>query len=530
MSKFNRIVPTALIVSVIGIAGMLIVPSLTGRDRAQAQDGHEGHDHAAPAPGASGNQEHDHALRIPVTKEQVTRLGIKISRAAQGILRKEIRVPGEIKLDSDRVAHVVPRAAGVVREVSKSLGDRVQAGEVLAWIESDELTEAKLNFYAKEAEVGCCEIKLPRAKAIFENVAKLVALLRKEASEEEIHKHDALEMGMYRGQLLTAYVAHRAARTVHEREMSLHADKIGSGQELLAAETALTQARATFHAALDMARYETLIAYTEAAQERQVAVFDAVAAEKRLRLKGADDKVIDALRALVPKVTGLTPCLCDNPNCQEGKLPSVAEALGKDKRFAWYALRAPFDGVVVAKHIALGESIEKTAEVFTVADLSGVWMDLAISQNDISAVRQGHAVKVTLPDGTESEATIGFISPLVATETRTALARATLPNPKGLLRPGTFVDADILVPSAKETVIVPRASVQLVNDHPCVFVWGKAEFELREVEPGITDGQHIEILKGLLPGEVVASVGAFHLKAELAKSGDGPSCSHGHAH
>ena len=530
MSQTNKIIPALLIVSAIGVSGMFFVSCLTGCDDAQAEGGHEGHDHAKPAKEESGQEGRDQSKRVSVTQEQVTRLGIKITRATRGIVRREIRVPGEIKVNSDRVANVVLRAAGVVRDVKKAIGDRVQAGETLAWIESGELAEAKLNFYAKEAEVGACEIKLPRAKAICENVAKLIALLRKGAAQEEIRKKDGLEMGKYRGQLLPAYAAHLAARTTHQREASLHAKKMSSGRELLDAETALRQARAKFHATMDTARYETLIAYTKAIQDRQVAVFNAVAAEKRLRLKGADDKVVAGLRALVPKVASLKPCLCDDPDCAEGKLPSVADALGKDGRFAWYALRAPFDGTVIGKHIVMGESIDETAEVFTIADLSSIWVDLAISQNDISSIREGHIAKIRLPDGAESESKITFISPLVAPDTRTALARATLSNSNGRFRPGTFVDTRIFVPSEKEVVLVPKASIQLVHDRPCVFVWGKADFVLREVETGITDGSTVEIRKGLRPGEPVASEGAFHLKAEFAKSAGGDSGGHGHAH
>jgi membrane fusion protein, heavy metal efflux system len=468
---------------------------------------------------------------IAVTREQITRLGIKISRAELGSVKREIRVPGEIKVNSDRMAHVAPRAAGVVREVRKVLGDSVQADETLAWIESDKLAEAKLNFFAKETEVGCCEIKLPRAKAIFENVAKLTVLLGKDASESDIRKLDALEMGKYRGQLLTSHAAYFAARTTHKREASLHAEKISSGRDLLDAETAFRQAGTKFKAIMDTVRYETLIAYTEAVQERQVAVFDAVAAEKQLRLKGADDKIIAALRALVPKTASLKPCLCDDPNCKDGQLPSVAQTLGKDKRFTWYELRAPFEGTVIAKHIVTGESIDETVEAFTIADLSAVWVDLAISQDNISSVKEGYAVTVSLPNGPKSEGKIKFISPIVATDTRMAMARVVLPNPDGLFRPGTFVDAAIGVPSNKDAVVIPKTAIQLVFDHPSVFVWGSGRFELREVVVGVTDGRRVEILNGLKAGESVASVNAFHLKAEYVKSRAGDvGAHHGHSH
>ncbi len=522
----NRIIGALLLAAVMNLAAV----SLTGCRR-KALPGHEAHDQAPKGEAQPGQEGHDHSNSVTVTQEQAKRLGIKITRATRGSVSRVIRAPGEIKVNSDRMAHVAPRAAGVVREVLKVLGDHVKAGETLAWIESDKLAEAKLDFYAKETEVGCCEIRLPRAQAIFENVAKLTALLAKEPDEAEIRKLDKLEMGKYRGLFLTSYSAYIAARTNHKREAELHAKKISSGRELLAAETAMIQARTKFHAIVDTARFETLVAYTEAAQERQVAAFNAVAAEKRLRLKGADDAAVAKLRALVPKTAGLKPCTCDDPNCKDGQLPSVADTLGKDGRFNLYALQAPFGGTIIAKHIVVGESIDETVEVFTVANLSSVWVDLAISQDNISLVEAGQKVTLGLPDGSKPEAEIEFVSPIIAAESRTAMARVILPNPTGKLRPGTFVDAGIVVPSQAEGVVVPKSAIQMIGDHTYVFVWGRMEFEIKEVKTGVTDGKQIEILSGLKAGEAVASAGAFHLKAEYVKSragdaGDG----HGHPH
>ncbi|MBT3381247.1 MAG: hypothetical protein HN742_06895 [Lentisphaerae bacterium] len=221
--------------------------------------------------------------RVTVTQEQVTRLNIKTSRASRGVIRKEVRVPGEIAINFERVVRVVPPAAGIVRDVKKTLGERVRVGETLAWLESEELTEAKLDLYAKEIELRCTEVRLPQAKAIFENTAKLIALLGKQAGGEELRKLDGLEMGTYRGQLLTAHAAYLAAQTIHKREANPPTKGTSNGSVLLDAEMALKQARTALYAIMDTARYETLTAYTAATQERQLAVFNAVAAERRLR-------------------------------------------------------------------------------------------------------------------------------------------------------------------------------------------------------------------------------------------------------
>ncbi|MBT3200416.1 MAG: efflux RND transporter periplasmic adaptor subunit [Phycisphaerales bacterium] len=525
MLKNKKISEKLLILSVVSLVAVGAISHLTGCQDKSTEAPKKADNEKTPQTGPG------QANRITVTQKQIIRLGIRKTDAKMGSVTREIRAPGEIKLNLDKMAHVALRAAGVVREVRKVLGDSVKADETLAWIESDKLAGAKLDFYAKESEIGCCDIKLPRAKAIFENVAKLTALLAKEASESEISKLNGLEMGKYRGAFLKAYTAYRAARTHQKREAELHAKKISSGQDLLNAETALSQARAAFQATVDTARYETLIAYTEAVQERQLAVFNAVAAEKLLRLKGADDKTINELRSLVPKPASLKPCLCDDPNCKSGQLPSLAKELSKDGQFSRYALRAPFDGTIVKKHIVMGESVDESAEVFAIANLSDVWVDLAISQDNISLVHEGYAVTVTLPNGMKTEGKVAFISPIVAADTRTAMARVVLPNPERLLRPGTFVDAAIKIPADKEAVVIPKTAIQLVHDHTCVFVLKGMQFELREVVTGVTDGTQIEILKGLQAGESVASVNAFHLKAEFAKLGAGDAGAHaGHSH
>jgi cobalt-zinc-cadmium efflux system membrane fusion protein len=405
--KYKKLIAiTVAVLLVIGVLVYMVVLNVY----------HEGHDHANPVKDESGNEGSGQSQRVSVTQEQVARLGIKITRATRGIVRREIRAPGEIKVNADRMAHIVPRIPGVVVEVRKKLGDTAKAGEVMAVIRSRALADAKAGYLAA------------------------------------IERYDL-------------------AKTIFEREEKLWKEKISSEQDYLDAKKEFS--------------------------------------DGKIQLRSIRQK----LHAL-----GFSKYTLE-------KLP-----LEKEDQLTNFEITAPFDGTVIDKHITLGEVVGDDAEVFVVADLSSVWVDLVISQDTISSVQEEHTVRVRLPDGSESETTIEFISPLIAPDTRSALARATLPNPNGRFRPGTFVDAGILVPSKEETVVVPKASVQLVNDHPCVFVWGKADFELRAVETGMTDGLQIEILQGLRPGEAVASENAFHLKAEFVKSAGGDSGGHGHAH
>lgn len=147
-----------------------------GDDDAHDHDGesHEDEDdHAASsAVGEAGHEGHDHAAHegeeegLSLTSEQRKRFGIVIDIAGPGSLRNEVSLPGEIVFNEDRVVHMVPRVAGIAREVHKTVGDRVKTGEVLAVIESRELADAKSEYLAAKARAALAEKGFVREKAL----------------------------------------------------------------------------------------------------------------------------------------------------------------------------------------------------------------------------------------------------------------------------------------------------------------------------------------------------------------------------
>lgn len=512
----------------------------------KGHDDHEEDDHDGPKKAAAAKQD-DHAggheghddneERVELTPEQRERVGLKIATAGRGTIAMTAAFPGEVILNPDRTVHVVPRAAGIVRQVERTLGDRVKLGEILAWIESDELGEAKLAFYDKVAEVGCCKIELPRAKAIFENSNKLLTMLEKEPEEDELRKLAGLEMGEYRGRLLTAYAEYTTSKKSHERQLALHGKNISSEKQLLEAEAAFKKADAELVAAKDTTRYQVLIAYSEAARKRQLAEFEAVAAEQRLRLKGAEDEVIERLRALTPKTANLKPCLCDDPNCKEGELPSVLDTLSKDRRFAWYALRAPFEGVITEKHLTLGEKVGSEESAFTIADTSNVWVRFGVYLKDVASVRTGQRARVHLtlsrtsngahPQGDLSGA-IAYVSPVADERTRTVPARIVLENADGALRPGQYVTVHVDIQAKDAPVVIPKSAVQVLDEKQVVFIEDGDGFEAVQVKLGSSDRERIVVTSGLRPGQRYVVLGGFELKAKIVTSGLGAHAGHGH--
>jgi cobalt-zinc-cadmium efflux system membrane fusion protein len=290
------------------------------RGSAQTDDGHEG--------------EQEHAEGIRLSDAQMLEFGIEIERAGPGQIETVVELPGEVRPNQDRLAHLVPRYAGIVKEVRKRVGDRVKAGEVLALIESSE-------------------------------------------------------------------------------------------------------------------------------------------------------------------------------------------------SLASYGLKSSIDGTVIAKHITRGEAVSTETETFVVADLDTVWVDLSVYQTDLARVSVGQVVVISAGhDHTASEARISYVAPVMDERTRTAVARAVLPNPERRWRPGLFVTGRVTVENHRAEVAVPRAALQRIGGQTVVFVPDDEGLEPRPVTVGRGDRQQVEILKGLSPGDRFVTGGSFTLKSELEKAGF--EAGHGH--
>ncbi len=190
-----------------------------------------------------------------------------------------------------------------------------------------------------------------------------------------------------------------------------------------------------------------------------------------------------------------------------------------------YELRAPFDGVVVEKHLTPGEVVDEATNVFTLSDLSRVWVTFGVSPKDLTKVQVGKPVTVSAPElNAEVAGTVAYVGSLLGEQTRTATVRVTLANPRGAWRPGLFVTALVATDSRQAKVAVPETAIQTVEDKPTVFVRTDDGFRAQPVELGSRAAGLVEVTQGLEPGVQVASAGSFVLKSELGKA----SAEHSH--
>jgi cobalt-zinc-cadmium efflux system membrane fusion protein len=183
------------------------------------------------------------------------------------------------------------------------------------------------------------------------------------------------------------------------------------------------------------------------------------------------------------------------------------------------AIRAPFGGTVVEKHLALGEAVREDASIFTVADLGTVWAEFAVAPKDLAAVRVGQKAVVSSSafDG-QVEGVVSYVGASLGEQTRTARARVTLPNPRGAWRPGLFVTVAVLGDSQAVPMAINADAVQTIANRTVVFKAVAGGFVATPVQIGRSDGSKVEVLAGLAPGDRVASSNSFVLKADLGKS------------
>ncbi len=183
-----------------------------------------------------------------------------------------------------------------------------------------------------------------------------------------------------------------------------------------------------------------------------------------------------------------------------------------------YEIKSEVTGTVIQKDITLGEFVKNEDTIYTIADLTTVWVDLAVFREDFKKLKTGQPVEIHPGAGEEAiQNKVAYISPFGTEGSQTMLARCVVPNPNGDLRPGLFVTAEIATGEVEAPVAVKLAAIQTLKEKTVVFVEEGDAFEAREVELGVRDNTFVEVLSGLLPGDKYVSENSFILKAELGK-------------
>ena len=334
---------------------------------------------------------------------------------------------------------------------------------------------------------------------------EVVSVTRAAAGSSAVRVPGTVEPNAYKQVVVTPLVAGRVTRVLAEL-----GDQVRSGQTLLQvyspeladAQTKYLSAKAELEAhERELGRTTKLVAIGAASQQEM----ERLHAEHTAKLAG-----VQSLRSRLVLL---------------GTPAAAIDALSPGKEIeATTDIPSPIAGVITERGANVGLNVDTATKVFTVVDLSSVWVVGALYERDFSRVHAGRAASVTTTaDPSHArQGRVSYIDPHVSADTRTARVRVEVSNPRQELRLGMYADIEIAATASGQAVMVPRSAVQTVNDRRVVYVANPTEpgkFTEREVRLGDASGEQVEIVSGVQPGDRVVATDSFFIRAERERLG-----------
>lgn len=383
-----------------------------------------------------------HTRRVQFTSiDTVTKSGVDVTIVDERRMIEAVMANGELKFDPTRVAHLSPRVAGSVAVVLKTLGDQVEADELLGLV-------------------------------------------------------DAAQVGKAKSQFVEALIQYELKKTTKDRLKGISASGAVSGKSLIDAEAAFKEAEVA------LLSIRQVLANLGLPLPAEFKSDDPAKISQEIQFIGIPDHAME----LIPvglRTANLIP------------------------------IRSPYPGTIVESEIVAGEIVDTTRSLFTIADPTRMWLILNVRQEDVRRIQPGLPVAFQPDDGgQEIRGTVSWISPSVDEQTRTLRVRVDVKRNAETLRDRTFGTGHIILRDEANAIVVPREALQSTTDAQFVFVRDKNFFDsespklfhVRQVRVGAQDGQFVELLAGVLPGEVVATKGSAMLMAQLLRSSLGAGC------
>jgi RND family efflux transporter MFP subunit len=248
--------------------------------------------------------------------------------------------------------------------------------------------------------------------------------------------------------------------------------------------------------------------------------------ERLVKLGAASQQELEAMRAEHTRhatdVQGARAKL-DLLGLSPGRVTGLSSASQID---ATVTVVSPMDGVVTRRLINRGQNVDASSELFTIVDLSTVWIVGDVYERDLGRVHNGSAVTMTSPalPGQTLRGRISYIDPQVAAGTRTSRLRVQAANPGLRLRLGMYVEMVVGESESVEALFVPRSALQTIDSTSVVYVPDPAQpgrFVERPVQVGSQSGSDVEVAAGLGEADRVVAEGSFFLRAERERLGLG---------
>ncbi|MFQ5489904.1 MAG: efflux RND transporter periplasmic adaptor subunit [Phycisphaerae bacterium] len=490
--------------------GLLTDPAHRSDNAGQTAADHDD-DHAGEEPGEhdehGDHDEHEEGV-VHLSNEKLAALDITTVAVKRGLLTSTIDVPGEVQWNSDNLVHVTPRVAGIVASVEKTLGDRVQVGDLLCVLDSREMGDAKMEYLADMSRFEVAQADFERAAIVFKNTKKLLAILETEPTPDQAlaQAHD-LPVGDNKNQLLTAYTRMKVNKRNFERFEKLLASQIASEADYLEAQGAFEIARADYLSTREEITFNLKLTFLRAEKDFKVAETEMRNSERGLH------------------ILGLT-------NVETAEVLNLAGKI--DTGISRAVLYSSIDGVIIDRHLTRGELVSTDTRLYTIADPSHVWIMGRAYERDVRFLKtqQKATVRLDAFPGEAFDGVVDYIGSQLDPDTRTVQVRVVLANPQGRFRAGMFGRVTVFIEnntsaSSRNGLLVPMDAIQRVKDGFVVFrLAGAGQFQQIPVRVLAESREYAEVTAQLEAGDKLAVGDTFVLKSEVGKGEMGGGHSH----
>jgi cobalt-zinc-cadmium efflux system membrane fusion protein len=531
------------IASLVGVAYWYTRPWFPG-DRMAALPAGRDAEEASPQATQARATSRDSSVRL--SPEQQRSIGLRTETVVYGATPRVTSAPGRVAPNENQYAFITPRAAGVVRSVTAHIGQEVKAGDLLATIDSPVVGEARLELYTRLQALEIAASQAAWQALIYANTVELLSHLKKGETPEQVH--DSLQdraVGANRERLMTAYAQYRLARATIERNRDLYAQKLITPKDFEQVNASFEVAQATYQSLIDEMGYEVKLDNTRAQQARRQAETAVRAARERLRILGVKpdgtEPPVEGGKVVGVKPDGTIPSRreagADEAEKPETVLPpdsgstkAAVKPLGvrpdsksdpADTPVSTYSIWAPFEGTILDREMIVpGVAVDTTHRIFTMANLATVWIEASVHEADFEMLdrirKRGGQVRFRSPayPGRVFEGEMIYSGDLVEEQSRSVKLLARAENPERLLRPGMFVEVEVLSPRPNEVAQIPASAMLTDGGKHFVYVkTGPDRFDRRDVDAETPRGESVTIRSGLEAGDQVVVEGGYKLKA-----------------
>lgn len=420
-------------------------------------------------------------------------------------------------MTDDFIATSQPRRSGPPGlAIAALLGALVSGGLVWALVGGDEATHTEAEERPVELPAGVVDIP----EAAQQNAGVTLAEVRQ--TTLPIH----LEV--------TGAVAPEGSRVAEVRPLARGlitkvsvqlGDRVRAGQPLLTYDNIQLGERLGeyFEARAGLRQAESDVAVKQRAVERAEALIGQQAISQQvLDLRRAEFKnaqaAVDREKATVDRIDEQIHRFGINDKELEKLGPDTAEATHRAATLA--TIRAPFDGVITAYDVAVGEIVEPERALVTIANLETVWILADVYEKDLARVPRAAGVDVRVdayPDKV-FKGKLTYVSDVIDPKSRSAKVRSIVQNPEGLLRLDMFARVSIPTKDQQQSLVIPIDSVQQIDGQSAVFIRESAtRFRRQNVQLGLQAGNLIEVKAGLKPGNTIVAAGSFYFKTALQR-------------